>query len=279
MKPQKYPIFQRFLFKTLRIVKKNPALFSKLFNIYNQLFFRWKIRILPTKDKKYLEVREQFDDNRLIKITRPSRFLKYNAGICGRLGQLSHEYFLDNQSMEAGDVFFDIGANIGEVTLAALDIQPKLKVLAFEPDYTEFEALKENLPNDADCYSKALWSDNKTLNFYGDNETGDSSLFPSKNTLSSTSVETTTLDEIYKQKFPPNTPVRLLKIEAEGAEPEIIRGGQIAIQNTQTVVVDVGPERGLKQDNTLPEVCNLLFDDGFKIKGFNHSRFTVWFER
>src|SRR6266516_5803368 len=46
------------------------------------------------------------------------------------------------RSFEAGEVFYDIGANVGGVTLAAAGIHgDRIRIVAIEPSYASFESL------------------------------------------------------------------------------------------------------------------------------------------
>ena len=57
-----------------------------------------------------------------------------------------------------------------------------------------------------------------------------------------------------------------MKLEAEGFEPEIIRGGLSVLSQIEYIAADLGWERGLEQDCTIPEVVNLLLENRFRIK-------------
>ena len=52
--------------------------------------------------------------------------------------------WIDNQILGDG-VFFDIGANIGEFSIYAALKHPRMRVLAFEPEYSNLSLLKENI--------------------------------------------------------------------------------------------------------------------------------------
>ena len=57
--------------------------------------------------------------------------------------------------------------------------------------------------------------------------------------------------------------IRLLKIEAEGFEPEVLAGASEAISRTEYIAIDAGPERG--GENTVAQTLNLLSDAQFEI--------------
>ena len=81
-----------------------------------------------------------------------------------------------------------------------------------------------------------------------------------------------TLDDI-RSRLSPTLPelnaVDILKIEAEGLEPEIILGASEFIKNCRWVVVDGGPERGLEEETTIEKCTNLLIQQKFSLVSLN----------
>ena len=75
-----------------------------------------------------------------------------------------------------------------------------------------------------------------------------------------------------------NRELKLLKLEAEGAEPEVIKGGIDVIKNIEYIAADLGPERGFNQEITLKEVANILLQNNFEIIDINYPRLCVLFK-
>ena len=50
-----------------------------------------------------------------------------------------------DKTLHDGDVFFDVGANVGIYSLYAALRNPKTKVYAFEPEYSNLHQLKQNI--------------------------------------------------------------------------------------------------------------------------------------
>jgi hypothetical protein len=63
--------------------------------------------------------------------------------------------------------------------------------------------------------------------------------------------------------------IALLKLEAEGAEPEILQGAQKTLENTVAIAADLGPERGIDELRTFDDSFEYLTSVGFKLKGRN----------
>jgi hypothetical protein len=75
-------------------------------------------------------------------------------------------------------------------------------------------------------------------------------------------VRTVTLDSFFEEVGGPSK-IRLLKVEAEGMEPEVLAGALKTLANVEYVAVDAGPERG--GDNTVAPVLNILVREGFEV--------------
>ena len=82
-------------------------------------------------------------------------------------------------------------------------------------------------------------------------------------------VESFTLDgwferERVKDKI--GKPIKLMKLEAEGFEPEILQGGLSILDHVEYIAADLGWERGQDQECTIPQVVNLLLAHQFRLK-------------
>jgi len=198
----------------------------------------------------------------------PLRTTRYFMGIQDRLNHIGKEYCLDQINHFDEGVIVDIGSNVGEFTLRAHQIFPSAQFVRFEPSKTENMASILNLNGiNQTLIEKPLWNSVTKLKFYNENETGDSSLFKPNAKSNSIEVETSTLDvEISKLNI---KKIQLLKLEAEGAEPEILEGGSETLKITQNVTADLGPERGMNQDRTFDQVNELLLRAGFSLQGRN----------
>ena len=86
-----------------------------------------------------------------------------------------------------------------------------------------------------------------------------------------------TLDSFIKKNNLFGKRIKLLKLEAEGLEIEVLQGSLETLKNIDFIAADLGPERGLKQENTIVECSNLLFTNNFDMVGFNTERSTVLF--
>ena len=191
------------------------------------------------------------------------RITRYRGGIDWRVRRLAERYGCpDFFEPAAGDVVIDIGANVGEFSLYALS--KGAKAIAFEPDPTVFQCLQRNLERlpDATALQLALWNEPATLNFFSAVDRADSSLItPQANIGTVCEVDAVPLDSIVEIDALPN--IDFIKIDGEGAEPEILQGATNTLKKTRRIAIDVGPER--QGESTRDAVLEILESCGFTI--------------
>jgi FkbM family methyltransferase len=237
---------------------------------------------LFSKDNNLIRVqnRNRKDSNNLtLYLAQRTRLHLYFNGIQFRLDQIFTQYCLNNhpEIFEYPGWTIDIGANIGELSMSIMQRYPNQKFLVIEPSLREMSAAKRNLNVDkVEFNSSALWKVNTTLRFYHANKTGDSSLLPKDLSAPSELIEARTLDSIVEtlgiNQF------NLLKLEAEGAEPEILDGAVKTLMKTRFVAADLGPERGPNELSTYFECRSKLENLGFKqFSSYEGSRETYLF--
>ncbi len=265
----KFNSFQKILFilkgKFLGffITRLNGKLFCSLINF----FFNNEEKIYYENNfyKKTLKTGDIYYPNKRIlrMVNEPDIQLK----------KLLESYCIADVSLSEGDVIIDCGANVGELNVAIQNNDIKINYIAFEPDPETFECLKLNNPESSNnLYNKALSNTNSKENFYIDNLGGNSSLINFGNN-DSIIVSTATLDS-----FEISGKIKLIKIEAEGFEPEVLYGAKETIKNTEYISVDYGFERGPEQESTIVEVNKLLYHENFELVQFSEYRLIGLYE-
>lgn len=233
-----------------------------------------------TRDNDFCITDEEYPEN--LYVYQSSRLPLYGHGIEARLLRLAEEYWLPEireMVRESSQIVcIDIGANIGEVTKLFHSYLGAHTVFAFEPEQREFVCLRKNASNFGVFFNTPLWRENTTMEFFGKNETGDSSLIRPSLKSRSVEVEARTLDAVlepYKVSR-----IEVIKLEAEGAEPEIIEGAKETLQKTRFVTADLGPERGISKLETFEVVNTSLMSLGFVLlKKREEGRKVYLFER
>lgn len=206
-----------------------------------------------------------YKENLTIHVAKRNRLHLYFNGIQSRFKQILDQYVVENvPNMEnCSGWIIDIGANIGEFSMALSKKFPSHRFLVIEPGEGEIYAARKNLQNvSAHLVCSALWSENKELLFYHANETGDSSLLPADVSRPSEYIRVRTLDSLISD-FQIKE-IDLLKLEGEGAEPEILQGASFTLRISKYVTADLGPERGIQEMRTYEECRDILESAGFE---------------
>ena len=170
----------------------------------------------------------------------------------------------------SNDTFIDCGANVGDLKLWFDINKIKIDYIGFEPSPVEFNCLRENI-HTGKVYNIGLWNKNTHKDFYVSSQGADSSL-----------VRPVWFDEVVKVKVEQleryiSSPVKCLKLEAEGGEPEILEGLGKKLEKIEFITADLGFERGIYSDSTLAPVTNYLLSRGFELVDVSHSRVCALF--
>jgi FkbM family methyltransferase len=210
-----------------------------------------------------------------IVICRRSRHRLYKNGVMARINRLAAEYGLSTIPNPEGGTFIDCGANVGELGLWAR--AHGLTYHAFEPEPLEADCVDlNNFEGAPRTHRKALWHRSETLTFYSAPDSADSSAFETRRATDSWDVEALRLDDagIALSETGPN----ILKLEAEGAEPEILDGATATLPKLHYIAVDCGYERGAEQRHTFIDVCDRLLPLGFRPIEAELKRITILFK-
>ena len=103
----------------------------------------------------------------------------------------------------------------------------------------------------------------------------DSSLIKTSNFITKFQIDVKTIDQFLIQNKIKGKKIKLLKLEAEGYEPEILQGCKNSLKNIEYISADVGPERGLSKKCTVTEVTNFLISRDFKLIDFGYPRIVA----
>ncbi len=229
-------------------------------------------RIMPEGNNGIHVVR---DGEAEIRICRRGRHRRYKRGVLAGAEGVARQYQLHKLDVTPGGTFIDCGANVGEMGYWAR--ARGMGYIAFEPEALEAECCDlNNFDGDAGTIRKALWKEDTTLTFFSKPDTADSSVLEIDATHPSVEIEAVTLDGAVDLTERAGT--NIFKLEAEGAEPEVLQGAATTLPMIDYVAVDCGYERGAAQEHTFIEVHDMLLDKGFKLIEAEFRRVTAIYE-
>jgi FkbM family methyltransferase len=203
--------------------------------------------------------------------------LLFSKGIISRGIIIAKDYHLDVIKFKKNDVVIDCGANTGDLYIYFENEQIDVNYIAIEPGKQEFKCLEKNVDKNK-LFNLCLGEKNGEIKFYYKPEFGDSSIMKMEGFENSYISEITTLDELINKNGLLDKKIKLFKLEAEGAEPEICQGAINSLKNIEYISVDVGFERGIKQRSTAPDVVNFLLKNNFVLKNVGDSRMCYLFK-
>ncbi len=232
--------------------KTTPAIYGRAYH-----FFYEFVRTISQNEKEIiidfeimprvsmaLDVKQK--TQKLIYLQRP-----YEASIRSYL----------EKTLMSGDIFIDIGANVGYYTLLASPLVGKKGgVIAFEPEKENFKTLEKNIlingfkniqalnmaagmiTEERNLYLNPLNEGGHSLNVmnnYRDNQkvmSKEESKKAFPNFKSTQKVQTTSVDS-YIAKYPHIENISLVKIDVEGFEGEVIKGMKELIENKKVKAI------------------------------------------
>lgn len=141
-------------------------------------------------------------------------------------------YKLESIDFQPGDIVLDIGGHVGLFALYVAKRWPGVRVISYEPSATNFERFARNLElagvENVEAINQAVTADGRDVQLVLDRgNTGGTTEFVKPNGHLKESAISTTLDKILdglREPFvgSPDVRIKLLKIDAEGAEYEVL---------------------------------------------------------
>jgi len=259
-----------FVIKSKFIILIYKLFNEQLFCFLMNLFYKKDGKISFSKrDKTFIKHHK----NNEIHYPNKTRILGSMVNHNYELDNLLYSYGLENFKISKNDLIIDCGANVGSLYYAIKRFTDTFNYIAFEPDPKVFKCLELNLNtfNNVELFCVGLSSENKSKEFYINNETGDSSL-EEFNTETSIDIIVKKLDSFKYEK------IKLLKIDAEGHELEVLLGAKSTLPNIEFIAVDMGPEKGKVNENTVSSVINFLISQDFNLVNFRETRTTGLFK-
>jgi len=202
----------------------------------------------------------------------PEKDSKWDAPFVWELNVIQR--FVDE--IKEDSVILDVGANTGTFSLAA-KLYPNTKWHSFEPDPFNFSLLKENIEingiENITLYEEAL-SDNVgecvlkiCLTHRGLNTIGKNVKRFSEDESIDYPVKSNTIDNLFI-----DTRIDLIKIDTEGAEYDIIKGGIETIQKYKPkILLEYNPGNMSQCGHTLEKLNSLIQEIGYNPFWFDNG--------
>ncbi len=180
-----------------------------------------------------------------------------------------------------GMTFVDVGAHVGYFTLlAARLVGPGGRVYAFEPDPSSFALLERNIALNSHKnivpVPRAVSSHSGRATLFLDQRGSDrNTLLPESGRSSSIEIDTVALDEFFELEC--INKVDVLKIDAEGAEDQVIRGMTLsaAAGKVRTVVFEFTPFACESSGTAPSDFLRQIRDLGFELHQFGPAGETL----
>jgi len=176
-------------------------------------------------------------------------------------------------------VVFDIGANIGDVTLAACRSFPQARIYAFEPVQKTYAELLKNTSAYSDrvnAYPFGLFNENRKSVINISSFHGASSIIPQSDDhkrvhqdlnikeVGKEEIELRTMDSFVEEAGIEK--IDIIKIDVEGVEREVIQGGRNCLRNrVDNVLVELSLLRRNRESDYWIKICADLYDFGFML--------------
>lgn len=176
------------------------------------------------------------------------------------------------------ETIIDVGANSGQFSKVATHFYPNAHIDAFEPLpnlYSKVEKLFLNNSN-SKTYNLALGNETGSIKFnknaYGHISSvleisKDNIHYPKQeNDLSQIEVAIETLDNMYHDRLF-NKGKTLLKLDVQGYELEVLKGGTETLKRIDYVIIEANLEKLYKDQPTFSEMNTYLMSKGFELDG------------
>ena len=199
----------------------------------------------------------------------------YSNGIKNRVNSLVSSYDLTKIDFKEKDLVIDCGANYADLWIYLKSFIQENNYITFEPGKEEFQAICRNASKSRN-YNIGLGKKNEVKKFYVNHLDADSSFIEPSEYSEIEEIKTTTLDKFISENDIKS--IKLLKLEAEGFEPEILLGSKKSLPKIQYIAIDGGYERGINKDETFSEQTNILMRNGFKMIAVNFNWGRALFE-
>lgn len=168
-------------------------------------------------------------------------------------------------------VIFDVGAHYGETALYYREEFPKAKIYSFEPVKKSYEILVKNTQHDKNihCLNFALGEKPGAVEIflYDDYYSPMNSIKHGNQSGAKEAISVYTLNDFIKEKR--IAKIDLLKIDTEGFELEVLKGGEniLSSGSVSAIIAECGLSNTNDRNTKLADLINYLDKFGYYFTG------------
>ena len=167
----------------------------------------------------------------------------------------------------------DIGANVGQFAVASLKLFSDVYVFSIEPDSRTADQLRHNLKSErnSSVLVTAIGDYVGKVTFHVNSDSQVSSIltlgshrvlaFPEAKVIEEVSVPISTLNDLFMARKL-EKPI-LVKIDVQGAEDKVIKGGASFLRNVEWVVMEMSFSNLYNGEMDFQKITNLMTENGF----------------
>lgn len=171
---------------------------------------------------------------------------------------------------------FDVGANVGKMSLYFNKQFPHSKIVSFEPIKNTFQLLENNTKNyqNISCFNHALGNSNTSKQIQLNNNSEQNSLLDLINTNNqniSQNLEVINIKTIDSFCSEENiNKIDILKTDTEGFDFEVLQGAEKFLNDTNIsfIISEVGFNLSDKRHTFFPLIYDYLYQKGFRFYAF-----------
>jgi len=206
--------------------------------------------------------------------THPKLFLLKQSGVDIQMLRNLNRPWLRSQGIRT---IIDIGANTGQFAQAIHMVIPEAAIYAFEPLPDCFEMLKARMAGVVSFYSYnlALGDKEGLIAFYRSSSTPSSSprmmsalhqrLYPHTSQVTTIQVPVSRLDTVFQEVDIADN--LLIKVDVQGYEDVVIRGGEQLFSKARIVIIEVSFEQLYEEQPSFDQLYQQLKMLGFEFRG------------
>ena len=175
---------------------------------------------------------------------------------------------LIEETVSPGDVFIDVGANVGFVSLIASSrVGPRGQVFSFEPNPSLVSRLRQTIARNGvanvSIFETALGADAGTVRLIAGEHHGTNRISVGDEAPSEKEVPLDRADDLLRGRIPDGV-AAFVKIDVEGAEFGVLKGMPLLLERPNTrFLVEVGDEHSKRFGSTADDIFRLFADLGY----------------